>query len=121
MISKCYKIADKNVEINSLYEEVHEYCKEYLTEEKPDYSVTINQNDIEEIMKIKFKTKKNIDKKATTIHIKNIKEIGENELENKFENVTLNISQIEKNKEDNLANTILPFTGSNSFIILGVA
>lgn len=48
MISKCYKIADKNVEINSLYEEVHEYCKEYLTEEKPDYSVTINQNDIEE-------------------------------------------------------------------------
>ena len=38
MISKCYKIADKSVEINSLYEEVHEYCKEYLTEEKPDYS-----------------------------------------------------------------------------------
>ena len=47
MISKCYKIADKNVKINSLYNEVHEYCSDYLANEKEDYVVTINESDIE--------------------------------------------------------------------------
>ena len=47
MISKCYKIANKVVEINSLYDEVHKYCSNYLTEDKPEYSVTITQSDID--------------------------------------------------------------------------
>lgn len=47
MISKRYKIAGKVVEINSIYEDVHEYCSAYLTDESVDYTVTIKQNDID--------------------------------------------------------------------------
>lgn len=42
-----YKIADKVVEICSIYREVHEYCSDYLTEEPADYSVTVTQADID--------------------------------------------------------------------------
>ena len=42
-----YKIADKVVEINSIYEEVHKYCSDYLTGEPADYSVTTTQTDID--------------------------------------------------------------------------
>ena len=42
-----YRIADKVVEICSLYEEVHEYCADYLTNEPADYSVTTTQADID--------------------------------------------------------------------------
>lgn len=42
-----YKIADKVVEINSIYEEVHKYCSDYLTDEPADYSVTTTQTDID--------------------------------------------------------------------------
>lgn len=41
MITRKYKIADKVVEVNSIYDEVHEYCTDYLTDEPADYSVTI--------------------------------------------------------------------------------
>ena len=47
MISKCYKIANKVVEINSLYEDVHNYCSEYMTDESPDYTIIITQSDID--------------------------------------------------------------------------
>lgn len=47
MVSNRYKIADKVVEINSLYNEVHAYCSEYFTEEKEDYSISILQEDID--------------------------------------------------------------------------
>ncbi|MBR1383445.1 MAG: hypothetical protein IJ555_15345 [Ruminococcus sp.] len=42
-----YKIADKTVEINSIYDEVHTYCADYLTDEPADYSVTTTQADID--------------------------------------------------------------------------
>ena len=42
-----YKIADKVVEVNSIYDEVHEYCADYLTDEPADYSVTTSQEDID--------------------------------------------------------------------------
>ena len=47
MITRKYRIADKVAEISSLYEEVHEYCADYLTEENADYSVTTTQSDID--------------------------------------------------------------------------
>lgn len=47
MMTNNYKIADKVIEVNSLYEAVHTYCINYLTDEKPDFSVTISQTDIE--------------------------------------------------------------------------
>ena len=42
-----YKITDKVVEITSIYDEVHEYCADYLTDEPADYSVTTTQADID--------------------------------------------------------------------------
>lgn len=42
-----YKIADKVIEVNSIYSDVHEYCKEYKTDENPDFSVSITQADID--------------------------------------------------------------------------
>jgi len=42
-----YKIADKVVEVTSIYAEVHEYCTDYLTDEPADYSVTTTQADID--------------------------------------------------------------------------
>ena len=42
-----FKIADKVVEVTSIYTEVHEYCADYLTDEPADYSVTTTQTDID--------------------------------------------------------------------------
>ena len=42
-----YKIADKVIEISSLYEEVHEYCSDYLTEDKADCCISTTQADID--------------------------------------------------------------------------
>lgn len=39
-------MADKVIEVSSLYEAVHEYCKDYATEEQPDFSVNITPDDI---------------------------------------------------------------------------
>ncbi|OPZ19856.1 MAG: hypothetical protein BWZ04_02221 [Firmicutes bacterium ADurb.BinA205] len=47
MITRKYKIADKVVEVNSIYDEVHEYCTDYQTDENVDYSVTTTQADID--------------------------------------------------------------------------
>ena len=47
MITRKYKIADKVVEVNSIYDEVHEYCSDYLMDEPADYSVTTTQADID--------------------------------------------------------------------------
>ena len=46
-MTKKYKIADKVVEVKSIYVEVHEYCADYLTDEPADYSVTTTQADID--------------------------------------------------------------------------
>ena len=47
MITRKYKIADKIAEVNSIYEEVHEYCSVYQTDLPADYSVTTTQADID--------------------------------------------------------------------------
>ena len=47
MITRKYKIADKVVEVTSIYNEVHEYCSDYLTDENADYSVSLTQADID--------------------------------------------------------------------------
>ena len=47
MITRKYKIADKTVEVNSIYDEVHEYCSDYQTDDQADYSVTTTQADID--------------------------------------------------------------------------
>lgn len=47
MITRKYKIADKVVEVNSIYDEVHKYCADYLTDENAEYSVTTTQADID--------------------------------------------------------------------------
>ena len=47
MITRKYKIAAKIVEVNSIYEEVHEYCSDYQTDLPADYYVNITQADID--------------------------------------------------------------------------
>ena len=47
MITRKYKIADKVVSVTSIYNEVHEYCAEYQTDENADYSVMTAQADID--------------------------------------------------------------------------
>ena len=47
MITKKYKIADKIIEVTSIYEKVHEYCKGYESEGISDFSVCITQADID--------------------------------------------------------------------------
>ena len=42
-----YKIAEKVVEITSIYEDVHTYCAAYRTAEAADYAVTICRADID--------------------------------------------------------------------------
>lgn len=47
-MKKTYKIADKFIEINSIYEEVHILCKEYLVNDiQSDFKVIISQCDID--------------------------------------------------------------------------
>ena len=46
MMTKKYKMADKVIEVTSLYEKVHRYCKDYQTDESSDFSVTITPEDI---------------------------------------------------------------------------
>lgn len=47
MITRKYKIADKVVEVTSIYNEVHEYCAGYQTDAPADYSVMTAQADID--------------------------------------------------------------------------
>lgn len=42
-----YRIAEKNIEITSIYPEVHDYCRLYKTDGVPDFSVATAQADID--------------------------------------------------------------------------
>lgn len=42
-----YKMADKVIEVTSIYNKVHDYCKDYISEGEPDFSVVTSQADIE--------------------------------------------------------------------------
>ena len=46
MITGLYRIAGRNIEIQSLYQEVQDYCKGYETTGTPDFSVVISEDDI---------------------------------------------------------------------------
>ncbi|SFW24802.1 hypothetical protein [Ruminococcus flavefaciens] len=46
MMTKKYKIADKVIEVTSIYEKVHDYCKDYETDEQADFSVMTTDEDI---------------------------------------------------------------------------
>ena len=47
MMTRKYKIADKLIEVTSLYPDVHEYCKDYAAEGVPEFSVEITREDID--------------------------------------------------------------------------
>ena len=47
MITGRYEFAGKAVEVNSLYEKVHEYCADYKTDDPADFEVVISDDDIE--------------------------------------------------------------------------
>lgn len=89
-----------------------------------------NQN-TQEIMKIQFKTKKNLSAGNTSITINNIKTIGENQIESEIDSHTINVTLINNtanndnnnNYYDNQSNMPLPFLGLNAskiYIIIGV-
>ena len=46
-MKQTYKIAEKIIEIDSIHEEVHDYCRDYLCDGEPDFIVTTTENDIE--------------------------------------------------------------------------
>jgi len=45
-MTKKYKMAEKVIEVTSIYEKVHDYCKDYLTDESADFSVCTIPKDI---------------------------------------------------------------------------
>lgn len=47
MLTRKYKMAERVIEVTSLYEKVHEYCKDFVTDEPADFSVTTGQADID--------------------------------------------------------------------------
>lgn len=42
-----YRIAEKNIEITSIYQEVHDYCKLYRVTDTPDFKIETTQSDID--------------------------------------------------------------------------
>lgn len=40
------KIAGQTAQVTSLFESTRDYCRNYLTEEKPDFSVTVTREDL---------------------------------------------------------------------------
>ena len=40
------KLAEVNIRINSIYHEVFDLCKDYLSDENPDFFVTVSESDI---------------------------------------------------------------------------
>lgn len=47
MISKIYQIADKTIQISSLFDDVHKLCHDYLSNGEPDFSVSSSEKDID--------------------------------------------------------------------------
>ena len=45
-MNNIYRIADKNIRINSLYPFVNVYCKKYRTNDEPDFEIEITDADI---------------------------------------------------------------------------
>lgn len=47
MYNGIYKIADKHIEISSIFEDIHRLCLDYRSDGRPDYTVSISQSDID--------------------------------------------------------------------------
>ena len=47
MIKNNYMIADRVVCVDSLYDEVHDYCRDYLTDKEAEYTVITDKSDID--------------------------------------------------------------------------
>lgn len=47
MITGTYRIADTAFEIESIYDSVHKLCAEYKSEETPEFTIVIEQSDID--------------------------------------------------------------------------
>ena len=45
-MKQTYKIAEKNIEIDSLFPEIHAFCSDYVTNQIADFSVKISEQDI---------------------------------------------------------------------------
>lgn len=45
-MNNIYRIADRNIKINSLYSFVHVYCEKYRTDGEPDFEIEITDDDI---------------------------------------------------------------------------
>lgn len=46
LFSNTYKIADHVVRINSLHNDVHQLCSDYLSSENPEFEISVSQYDI---------------------------------------------------------------------------
>lgn len=46
-MTKTYKIAEKRIRITSIYDGVHELCRDYTDEGEPDFSVEVTQSNID--------------------------------------------------------------------------
>lgn len=46
-MKRTYRIAQKNIEISSLHNDVHSLCRDYITDDAADFSVEINEQDID--------------------------------------------------------------------------
>lgn len=46
MFTGKYKLADKIIEVTSIYNMVHDYCKEYKSDDTADFSIEISHDDI---------------------------------------------------------------------------
>lgn len=58
MYKGVFKIAEKNIEINSIYPFVQNMCQKYITTEKPDFIIKISKSDID-FERISFHNKNN--------------------------------------------------------------
>ncbi|MBR6386321.1 MAG: hypothetical protein IKS03_09435 [Ruminococcus sp.] len=47
MMTGKYKFAGKTIEVISVYPDVHEYCKDYISDENADFTVQTSQEDID--------------------------------------------------------------------------
>lgn len=45
-MKQTYKIAEKNIEIDSLFPEIHALCSDYVTNQIADFSVKISEQDM---------------------------------------------------------------------------
>ncbi|MCI8759633.1 MAG: LPXTG cell wall anchor domain-containing protein [Clostridia bacterium] len=76
-----------------------------------------SESNLQDVMNIKLKTKNKLTNDSTTIKLKDLKEVGESQIEKELEDATVTLR---KPATENFANKILPFTGNNSIIFYAI-